>query len=280
MSPRSIWTGGPVWWGKKQGRSRRSEIAAARERRMWRRSEDAAPTVTRTSSPDLPRYGAASSTAHQPHYGRALPSRPLGGARTAFGKLAPPAVCFGFRFVALARAPPLQSVTGVFRDLRGAPMIWWSCPPWWQLRPIAHWCLQARHRAWPPVSWSGEWWWFPRDQPRLGDCTFFSTLEPPRTDSGGVNMSRKKTRLRSVTEPPQVRRDVAGIDISPEVIYVAVDARHHMPVRRSALLQGNCATSPIGCGYVACGPWLWNPPGCTGSPCIKCWRNAAWKCVW
>jgi len=51
-------------------------------------------------------------------------------------------------------------------------------------------------------------------------------------------MSRKKTRLQSVTEPPQVRPDVAGIDISPEVIYVAVDARHHMPVRRFGTFTG------------------------------------------
>ena len=51
-------------------------------------------------------------------------------------------------------------------------------------------------------------------------------------------MSRKKTRLQSVTEPPQVRPDVAGIDISPEVIYVAVDARHQMPVRRFGTFTG------------------------------------------
>ncbi len=38
-------------------------------------------------------------------------------------------------------------------------------------------------------------------------------------------MSRKKTKLQSVTEPPQIRADAAGIDISPEVIYVAVDPR-------------------------------------------------------
>ncbi|HYW36681.1 MAG TPA: IS110 family transposase [Terriglobales bacterium] len=38
-------------------------------------------------------------------------------------------------------------------------------------------------------------------------------------------MKRKKTRLQSVTEPPKVRMDAAGIDISPEEIYVAVDAR-------------------------------------------------------
>ena len=36
-------------------------------------------------------------------------------------------------------------------------------------------------------------------------------------------MSRKKTRLQSVTESPRVRQDAAGIDISPEMIYVAVD---------------------------------------------------------
>jgi transposase len=36
-------------------------------------------------------------------------------------------------------------------------------------------------------------------------------------------MSRKKTKLQSVTESPRIRPDAAGIDISPEVIYVAVD---------------------------------------------------------
>jgi transposase len=47
-------------------------------------------------------------------------------------------------------------------------------------------------------------------------------------------MSRKKkTRLQSVTEGPRVRRDTAGIDISPEVIYVAVEPqRDATPVRR------------------------------------------------
>ena len=38
-------------------------------------------------------------------------------------------------------------------------------------------------------------------------------------------MSRNKTRLQAVTPPPQIRLDAAGIDISPEVIYVAVDPR-------------------------------------------------------
>ena len=38
-------------------------------------------------------------------------------------------------------------------------------------------------------------------------------------------MSGKKTRLQSVTEPPQVLSNAAGIDIGPEVIYVAVDPR-------------------------------------------------------
>ena len=42
-------------------------------------------------------------------------------------------------------------------------------------------------------------------------------------------MSRKKTRLQSVTQAPQVRTDAAGIDISPEVIYVAVDAQKGSP---------------------------------------------------
>jgi hypothetical protein len=45
-------------------------------------------------------------------------------------------------------------------------------------------------------------------------------------------MSRKKTRLQSVTEPPQVRMDAAGIDISPEEIYVAVDVQVANPAVR------------------------------------------------
>jgi len=45
-------------------------------------------------------------------------------------------------------------------------------------------------------------------------------------------MSRKKTRLQSVNEGPKIRPDAAGIDISPEVIYVAVDPqRDAKPVR-------------------------------------------------
>ena len=38
-------------------------------------------------------------------------------------------------------------------------------------------------------------------------------------------MSQKKTKLQSVTEAPEIRADAAGIDISPDVIYVAVDPR-------------------------------------------------------
>jgi transposase len=45
-------------------------------------------------------------------------------------------------------------------------------------------------------------------------------------------MKRKKTRLQSVTEPPRVRRDAAGIDISPEEIYVAVDPQVAGPAVR------------------------------------------------
>ena len=45
-------------------------------------------------------------------------------------------------------------------------------------------------------------------------------------------MSRKKTKLQSVNEPPKIRADAAGIDISPEVIYVAVDPRRDpQPIR-------------------------------------------------
>ena len=36
-------------------------------------------------------------------------------------------------------------------------------------------------------------------------------------------MRRRNSKLQSVTESPQIRRDAAGIDISPTVIYVAVD---------------------------------------------------------
>jgi transposase len=45
-------------------------------------------------------------------------------------------------------------------------------------------------------------------------------------------MSRKKTKLQSVTQSPEIRRDAAGIDISPEIIYVAVDpGRDTQPIR-------------------------------------------------
>jgi transposase len=52
-------------------------------------------------------------------------------------------------------------------------------------------------------------------------------------------MSRKKTRLQWVTEAPQVRTGVAGIDISPEVIYVAVDPQKDgRPVRSFGTFTG------------------------------------------
>ena len=52
-------------------------------------------------------------------------------------------------------------------------------------------------------------------------------------------MSRKKTRLQSVTEAPKIRPDTAGIDISPEVIYVAVDPQRDAPaVRRYGTFTG------------------------------------------
>lgn len=45
-------------------------------------------------------------------------------------------------------------------------------------------------------------------------------------------MSRHKTKLQSVTESPRIRTDAAGIDISPEVIYVAVDpGKDARPIR-------------------------------------------------
>jgi transposase len=52
-------------------------------------------------------------------------------------------------------------------------------------------------------------------------------------------MSRKKTKLQSVTEAPKVRTDAAGIDISPEVIYVAVDPhKDARPVRSFGTFTG------------------------------------------
>jgi len=52
-------------------------------------------------------------------------------------------------------------------------------------------------------------------------------------------VSRKKTRLQSVTEVPKIRPDTAGIDISPEVIYVAVDPqRDPKPVRAYGSFTG------------------------------------------
>lgn len=45
-------------------------------------------------------------------------------------------------------------------------------------------------------------------------------------------MSRKKTKLEPVRQTPEIRADAAGIDISPEVIYVAVDPRKDaQPIR-------------------------------------------------
>jgi len=43
---------------------------------------------------------------------------------------------------------------------------------------------------------------------------------------------RRKNKLQPVTQPPQIRPDACGIDISPNVIYVAVDARKDVnPIR-------------------------------------------------
>jgi len=64
-----------------------------------------------------------------------------------------------------------------------------------------------------------------------------ATLGP--LDGAGVTMSRKKTKLQSVSEPPTIRTDAAGIDISPEVIYVAVDARKDpKPIRHYGTVTG------------------------------------------
>lgn len=52
-------------------------------------------------------------------------------------------------------------------------------------------------------------------------------------------MSRRKTKLQSVTEGPQIRADAAGIDISPEVIYVAVDPQKDaLPIRHFGAFTG------------------------------------------
>jgi hypothetical protein len=52
-------------------------------------------------------------------------------------------------------------------------------------------------------------------------------------------MKRKRTRQQSVIEPPQIRPDAAGIDISPEVIYVAVDpGKDARPIRHFGTFTG------------------------------------------
>jgi transposase len=52
-------------------------------------------------------------------------------------------------------------------------------------------------------------------------------------------MSRKKTRMQSVTEAPTIRPDAAGVDIHPEVIYVGVDPRKDtQPVRKFGTFTG------------------------------------------
>lgn len=52
-------------------------------------------------------------------------------------------------------------------------------------------------------------------------------------------MKRKKTKLQTVQEPPQIRRDAAGIDISPEVIHVAVEpGKDAQPVRSFGTVTG------------------------------------------
>jgi hypothetical protein len=50
-------------------------------------------------------------------------------------------------------------------------------------------------------------------------------------------MQRKKTKLQSITEPREVRPDAAGIDISAEVIDVAVDPRKDLkPIRHCGMV--------------------------------------------
>jgi transposase len=57
-----------------------------------------------------------------------------------------------------------------------------------------------------------------------------ATREPP--GGTGARMSCQKTKQQPVCEPPLIRPDAAGIDIRPEVIYVAVDRRQDAkPIR-------------------------------------------------
>jgi len=52
-------------------------------------------------------------------------------------------------------------------------------------------------------------------------------------------MSRKKTKLQPAMGAPKVRTDAAGVDISPEVIYVAVDPQKDArPIRSFGTFTG------------------------------------------
>lgn len=94
-------------------------------------------------------------------------------------------------------------------------------------------------------------------------------------------MSRKKTRLQSVTEAPQIRRDACGIDISPEVIYVAVGPQQDAPAVR-AFGTFTAELYRIANWLRACGvrTVAMESTEFTGSLCFRCWRIAGLKYCW
>jgi hypothetical protein len=94
-------------------------------------------------------------------------------------------------------------------------------------------------------------------------------------------MSRQKTKLQSVAQPPQIRADAAGIDISPEVIYVAVDPRKDAkPIRHygSVTAESYRIANWLKARGVRTGPW--SPPGCIGFPCTRFSMNWDSRYIW
>lgn len=67
-------------------------------------------------------------------------------------------------------------------------------------------------------------------QPRLED--YICSCHAGAAGWGRSTHESKEDKLQSVNEPPEIRPDAAGIDISPEVIYEAVDPRRDpQPIR-------------------------------------------------
>ena len=94
-------------------------------------------------------------------------------------------------------------------------------------------------------------------------------------------MSRKKSQPPPVTQPPQIRTDAAGIDISPEVIYVAVDpGKDAKPIRHYGTVTAELYR--IANWLKACGvrTVAMESTGYTGSRYTRYWTSAGSKCIW